>query len=566
MSDEFNLGPRSFRPLHTDWAPREVDGISLDNPNATLEDYVARSMAVADALRALPGTSPVGIAGSQWSTSIWDRVDSRRERFIFTNGWPTCFRVRDAFLEAGFSGNRQGVVWAEGGLPLSGLNYALHQRGLSLPTFGTNNGQTTAGIISTGAHGSGYDFGAIHEAVRGIHLKFGPSDAHDVYIEGDRPTVQESFVRERLRVGRVIRDRKLFNAVVVGLGCFGVIRGVVLETEQLFDFERFNIWYAWNGTFKNALSKLDFNGLRVPRALERIDQYVGPRKSASNVKELIAGRDLHHIEVFFNPNGPDDKNVQLNLMVKDLDRETNRELRRPLRSYFNYGSGFVEIMTRLMASGVLPSAISASLLSSEVDARYKEGWYRGTIRALFQGEVHNGAVVSSGISMGADRAVEALELVSGYYRREYLAKDRALPIVMAQRFVKCGDAYLAYARKRSQPGSNHPFPETTCILEIDGAGTPGVERFLEECLCLLDSRGIDFTLHWGKTLGYYTLSDRDYRERCQASVGRAVRRKTLAQRYGRDLTRWRAEREKLLTSKAQKLFAPRYLKKIGVLP
>ena len=125
--------------------------------------------------------------------------------------------------------------------------------------------------------------------------------------------------------------------------------------------------------------------------------------------------------------------------------------------------------------------------------------------------------------------------------------------------------HLAFARNRSAAGSHHPFPDATCVLEIDGAGTPAVRQFLEECLCLLDFHGIDFALHWGKTLSYLTLSDQDYSDRCNASIGQHIPRRTIAQCYGADLDRWRSQRAGLLTNKAERLFAPPYLKKIGVL-
>lgn len=567
MSDEFYYGPgRSIRPVHTDWPRREVDAVLLEDVGAQLESYVARTAALDNALRSLPGSTPLGVVGSQWSISLWEKTATRRERFVFSNGWPTGFRVRDVYLAPAFAGNRQGVFWAEGGLPLSRLNHELHLRGLSLPTFGTNNGQTAAGIISTGAHGSGFDFGAIHEAVRGLHLKFGPGPRQDVYLEGNTAVVDDAFVKDRLQVGRVVRDQALFDAAVVGLGSFGVIRGVVFESEPLFEFERFNLWYPWNDAFRNALATVDFSGFPVPRPLSRIDQYQGADKPAGTVSDLIDGRLLHHIEIFFNPNGPDDRKVQLNLMVKDWTRQTHLEFKRPLPTHFNFSSAFLGVMTSLMASGVVPTAITKALLNSQIDDRFKEGWYRGTIRSLFRGEVFEGPVVNSGISIGVDRAVEAIDLIDGYYKSAYLDEGKTLPVVLAQRFVKCGNAKMAFARVRADPGAGHPFPNTTCVLEIDGAGTPEVRRFLEESLCVLDHHGIDFALHWGKMLSYLTLTDVEYGERSTASVGQVIPRRTVAAMYGPALQEWRAQREALLPATARRRFTSPYLQKIGVLP
>ncbi|MDZ7691665.1 MAG: hypothetical protein U5K69_11165 [Balneolaceae bacterium] len=55
------------------------------------------------------------------------------------------------------------------------LAMTLSSHGKSLKTSGASNGQTIAGCISTGVHGSAIDIGAIQDYVVGINLIIGPN-------------------------------------------------------------------------------------------------------------------------------------------------------------------------------------------------------------------------------------------------------------------------------------------------------------------------------------------------------------------------------------------------------
>jgi FAD-linked oxidoreductase len=106
-----------------------------------------------------------------------------------------------------------GLVTVEGGLLLCHLNAMLAAHGLAMTNLGDIDKQTVAGAMATGTHGTGRDSGALASMVRGLEL---------VLADG-----------QVVRCG-LTREPELFAAARVGLGAFGVITAVTLQTEPAF--------------------------------------------------------------------------------------------------------------------------------------------------------------------------------------------------------------------------------------------------------------------------------------------------------------------------------------------
>jgi L-gulono-1,4-lactone dehydrogenase len=114
------------------------------------------------------------------------------------------------------------VVRVEAGMRLRELNRHLDDNGLALSNIGGYDAQTLAGVMSTSTHGSGIEFGPIADAVRSIDLV--ASGGRLIRIEReDGPT--DAFD------GELRKDDDVFNAVVVGMGCMGVIYSAAIAVE-----------------------------------------------------------------------------------------------------------------------------------------------------------------------------------------------------------------------------------------------------------------------------------------------------------------------------------------------
>jgi hypothetical protein len=128
------------------------------------------------------------------------------------------------------------LVYVESGIKIVNLNSYLHALtpSLALPTMGGSDGQSLAGAIGTGTHGSTVYLPPISDFVRAIHL-IGP-DAQEWWIEpsANPVTDAESMETQRGRLfsacTNIVYDDSLFNAALVSMGSAGIIYGVIYET------------------------------------------------------------------------------------------------------------------------------------------------------------------------------------------------------------------------------------------------------------------------------------------------------------------------------------------------
>ncbi len=102
-------------------------------------------------------------------------------------------------------------VTVQAGIKLKDLIAELERRGLALANLGSIAEQSLAGAISTGTHGSGLAFRCLADQVQSLAL---------VDAQGE----------ER----RLDRNHPDFDAVVVGLGCFGVVHEITLSVVPAF--------------------------------------------------------------------------------------------------------------------------------------------------------------------------------------------------------------------------------------------------------------------------------------------------------------------------------------------
>jgi hypothetical protein len=137
---------------------------------------------------------------------------------------------RGALLSLTVSGGRR-LVHVEAGMKVAALNAQLAARNLAMPTLGGSNGQSIVGALSTSTHGADFEEPPFCDLIHAIHL---------VGVDGQEYWIERASapITSNARLGRVlpcpdtlvVRDDDLFDAVAVGLGRFGIIYSVILET------------------------------------------------------------------------------------------------------------------------------------------------------------------------------------------------------------------------------------------------------------------------------------------------------------------------------------------------
>jgi FAD-linked oxidoreductase len=169
-------------------------------------------------------------------------------------------------------------VAVRAGTTIKQLNAALDTLGLAMPNMGDIDAQTISGAISTGTHGTGARLGGIATQVRALEI-----------------------VTAAGLVVRCSADENpgLFAAARIGLGAFGVISTVTLETVPAFNL--------------------------------RADEHVEPLTSVLERLDSLA-TDNDHFEFYWFPYGE-------KVLVKRNNRLAPTEPTQPLsalRQYFEY--------------------------------------------------------------------------------------------------------------------------------------------------------------------------------------------------------------------------------------
>ncbi len=127
------------------------------------------------------------------------------------------------------------LVHVEAGIKIKDLLSQLDACGLGLFTMGAGGGQSLAGAMSTGTHGSDFKLPPLFDFVRAIHL-VGPGgqewwiEPSNSLFRPDRLSSMPGWCAET----NVVRDDDWFHAPVVSVGRCGVIYSVVLEVPRQF--------------------------------------------------------------------------------------------------------------------------------------------------------------------------------------------------------------------------------------------------------------------------------------------------------------------------------------------
>jgi FAD/FMN-containing dehydrogenase len=459
-----------------------------------LQGIIARAIQNGKSLRAM---------GSSWSLST---VGVTAHELINTKNLRIGFTIPASQVAPGYGGDPQRLRFLECGFSIGEVNQLLFDAGLSLKACGSNNGQTLAGAVSTGTHGSAFRFGALPEFVVGIHLVTGPTS--QVYLQrASYPVVRSSFAAA---LGADLRnDDTLFDAALVSFGSFGIIHALMIETRPRFLLNAHRSFRPFNAGLRQAISTLDFSGLTLPEPAAR----------------------LYHFQVYFNPNeGTPPAEAAVATM---FEAPWTASYVPPTWDDAEPGPGAsgLEIIAAVMAAIPGPlTGIARSTLAAQVRAHLRPYAVTGTFKDLFRGEKAEGKLFVSDIALPPSRALEALTIAL----ETYASSGTLLPMDCMMRFVKGSTALLGYTKF-----------DPTCTLEIDATDSPATRAYVDLVWTRLEQAEIPFTMHWGKFNWFLTPA------RVQAM-------------YGANVQAWIASRETLLAPAVRQVFTNDFLQSVGL--
>ncbi len=451
--------------------------------------------------------------GSAWSMN---HVAHQKDNMHFNGELNLKKAILDDELHPSSAFKRENLFFVECGNVIKEIHKFVFDHGKSLKATGASNGQTIAGCISTGVHGSALGVGSVQDWVVGLNLIIGPDPNDIVYLERHTEPALNDVFAGRIKA-RVIRNDGLFNAALVGLGSFGFIHGVVIETEDRYLLKRYV--KKINKDLALELSKtLDFAS----------SPFTIPGETDANGK----GNGAFHYKVFINP------------YVNDPEYVVEAIYKKPYVS--NYPDPLPRIKTAIYRDLII--------LFTKIAEKYKNSIPKlikvleksvlpavdleatGTLAEIFWDAPYQGPAYAIAVGVDHKDSPKALELLTK------LAKDEGpIPGIYAMRFVKQSRATLAFTK----------FP-ITCMLEIDGLiwkakknKIISLEQFCKRTIEVLQANNIPFTIHWGKTADW-------------AFPG------LVQHMYGDKATTWKEYRSALLTEKTAKLFSNKFLEETGL--
>lgn len=446
--------------------------------------------------------------GSAWSMS---NIAHNKDRMHYNGHMNLSMAFMNQDLHALSSYKADNLFLFQCGNTIKEVSAKLEAHGKSLKTTGASNGQTIAGCISTGVHGSALGVGSVQDYVVGLNLIIGPNPGDIVYLERHtKPALNDVFA-QKLKA-RVIRNDGLFNAALVGLGAFGFIHGVVIEAQNLFLLKRY-------------VRKIDKN-LALSLA-ETMDFKNSTFKIQGETDTNGKAKTPYHYKIFINQYKDDGKYI-VECMYKKPYKQTYPDpfpviitsvYRDLINLVIKIGAKFpttIPLFVKSLEKSILPDVNEETT---------------GTLSETFWDAPYQGPAFACSFGVDHRDSSKTLKLLT-----DLTINEGPIPGIFAMRFIKKSQATLSFAR----------FP-TTCMIEIDGVlwektnNLMSLKEFSKRMIEVLQDNAIPFTIHWGKNADWGFPGLVDYM-------------------YGEDAKTWKKYRSALLAPDMQKLFSNGFLK------
>jgi len=175
----------------------------------------------------------------------------------------------------------------ENGITIKSLNEYLDSRNKALMNMGSYDAQTIVGAACTSTHGSGFELGPIASSIKSIIMV---GEKGQIYrIEPQNGITDPGKYKEQYPYNNLIQDDDCFNAVLISMGCMGVIYSVILQVRSSYYLEEERL---------GKLNEVDWKDVKKIICEEAVFSETEPNYLESN----------RHFEVYINPYKVNGKN------------------------------------------------------------------------------------------------------------------------------------------------------------------------------------------------------------------------------------------------------------------
>jgi hypothetical protein len=411
------------------------------------------------------------IHGARWSFS--EICDPAGGWILQTGQLNWLFRIGVNNVDPAFQGQTDELILAQCGASIAEINAEIEPKGQALRTSGASNGQTIAGAIGTGIHGSAIDVGALQSQVAGLHVV---TATRSLWLERPSAPVMAADFAAKLGA-ELVRDEQLFEAALVSLGALGIVHAVLLRTTGRY---LLNSWLKPipTSSIERAINTLDFIGVPLP----------------------MPDRRPYFFQAVIDPAEPDTAHCTVRYKVPCPQAYVRDG---SLKSGYEAGNDLPGVIAKLLdvAPG-LRQAIVSLLIKSELRPFAKKSGLPGETYS-FTASRPGSAGAALAVPLGyTSRAI-------GLARQAFAAHTGA-PVILACRFVQRSPGLLAFTRF-----------DPSCVLDIDGLDNDATREVMEAVRAAFDSAGLPYAQHWGKLHGLTAA-------RLRASYGSNIDRWTVA--------------------------------------
>jgi L-gulono-1,4-lactone dehydrogenase len=372
-----------------------------------------------------------------------------------------------------WKGDRR-LVYAESGVVLRQLREELDNRGLALINMGGYDGQTLAGTLSTGTHGSGITFGPLASFARaiilvteqGVVLQLEPT-------AGLTDPAKFSGVIDGVPV-TLKQDDDYFHAAQVAMGCLGVIAGYIIEVTPAFSISERRTSTTWAQVRELLLPAL---WAPVAPAVASVDHF-----------ELVLSpysRWFRHACV----------KVERTRLVGQVAQSGQRKdwFEALLeQASINSAPDLINLLNSLPF--VSPLVIDQAIMTLVYEGAYVDKSYN----VFSLGAANEIKAMAIELHCDARECVPTIDKLLDVFGEEARKSLWYMAGPLGIRFTAAADAYLAPQAGR-----------LTCTIELDMlvGVTTGRElaRRVKEKMCSSDTRSV--RVHWGLDLDFVTGDD-----------------------------------------------------------
>lgn len=455
--------------------------------------------------------------GSNWSFSP---VGMCSGGMLQTRSLDLLFNINASLVSTDYAKTAEDLLFVECGTQVARINKYLEierNPARCIRASGGSSGQTMAGCISTGTHGAALYTGSVHDVVVGIHLVTGP-DTHVWLERASYPVASEKFIDW---LGATpLRDDDLFDAALVSFGSFGVIHGLMIETEPLFLLKEYRINTAiYNEELMVAISTLNF--IRLKELIPALP-------------DSVPGHELYHMEFNLDPytlKKGSAEGLYIFLFYKVpvppghiVDHSGTHDAAP--------SPEFVWMMKGLMS--LLGPEASYDQVKKLTTREFEKNIRPATpipksIGAIFRDTRFSGNIASFAIAVSTTDLPAVLE--------EILSEiaENAFAGAVAVRFVKGSKATLAFSKF-----------ENTCVVELDGLDNKMNHTVFKNVISRLEAAHLPYSIHWGK-------------------LNNPLNKSRTRRIYGKDrLNTWKQSRVRLLPEASRTVFTNAFMERCGL--